>query len=81
MRADSTAGWQDVQCGGLRLTWVRGVPLAGEVLGNWDPLLQFLEPIKDYVDSCGYGLGLVVDHQKPVVWQDIPTLSINRQVT
>ena len=33
MRADSTAGWQEVQCVGLRLTWVRGVPLAGEALG------------------------------------------------
>ena len=29
MRADSTAGWQEVQCGGLRLTWVRGIPFAG----------------------------------------------------
>ena len=27
--ADPTAGWQGVQCGELRLTRVRGVPLAG----------------------------------------------------
>ena len=27
---DPTAGWQAVQCEGLRLTRVRGVPLAGE---------------------------------------------------
>lgn len=25
-----SAGWQDVQCGGLRLTRVRGVPLADQ---------------------------------------------------
>ena len=30
--ADPTAGWQKVQCGGLRRTRVRGVPLACEAL-------------------------------------------------
>ena len=33
MKADSTAGGQGVQCEGLRLTRVRGVPFAGEALG------------------------------------------------
>jgi hypothetical protein len=28
-----TAGWQGVQCGGLRLTRVRFVPFASEALG------------------------------------------------
>ena len=31
--ADPTAGWQGVQCGGLRLMRVRGVPFAGEAFG------------------------------------------------
>ena len=30
---DPTAGWQAIQCEELRLTRVRGVPLAGEALG------------------------------------------------
>ena len=34
--ADPTAGGQGVQCGGLRLTRVRGGPLAGEALGFGD---------------------------------------------
>ncbi len=35
---------------GLRVTRVRGVPLAGEVLRNGDPFLQFLEPVENDVE-------------------------------
>ena len=33
MNTDPTAGWQRVQCGGLRLRRVRGVPCADAALG------------------------------------------------
>ncbi len=78
-KSNPTTGWQGVQGGS------RGCAAAHSRARRWlvngDPVLQFLEPVKDHVDSCGYGLGFVVDHQKPVVWQEIPTLLKNREVT
>ena len=35
---------------GLRVTRVRGVPLAGEVLRNGDPFVEFFEPVQNNVD-------------------------------
>jgi len=37
----------------VTLPRVRGVPLAGEVLGSRNPLLQFLEPVLDQDDLRG----------------------------
>ena len=41
--AHPTAGGQGVQCGGLRLTRVRGVPFAGEALGFGDLSVLLIE--------------------------------------
>ena len=38
--ADPTAGGQGIQCGGLRLTPVRGVPLAGAAQGVAAPQIK-----------------------------------------
>ena len=50
------------------LARVRGVPLAGEgVLGNGDPIPQFLEPVKNHIDASGHRLGWMSNHQKSIL--------------
>jgi len=63
--ADSTASWQGVQCGGLRLRRVRGVPLAGETLGFDASFRQRLDVLA--CPRCGGRLTLIALIEDPAV--------------
>ena len=63
--ADSTASWQGVQCGGLRLRRVRGVPLAGEALGFDPSFRQRLDVLA--CPRCGGRLTLIALIEDPAV--------------
>ena len=62
---DPTAGWQGVQCGGLRLTRVRRVLCAGEALGVGVSFWQRLDVLA--CPRCGRRLTLIALIGDPAV--------------